>query len=308
MWRVAWEVEDAGPSHAPRPRHRLERAGPARDGPLEPQRLSLERVRPGHLRSPGGRMIPRRHLWTSALAGIALLAAFRPLPAGPVEDDEERQERLAVSERAMQENCLICHSEEMVTTARLTAKQWKAEVEKMVGWGSPLPKEQQGPLIEYLAGQYPDTAPPAPLRTMTLADAEATIRPLPQADPRPHGDPSRGAPLYASQCANCHGPDGPRRRARAEPRRHPQAAPPGGIQRIRPPRPPPHARLRRRAEARAGGRHPRLAPPAAVSGRGREVTQAGSAQPTRNRSRASSEAPRMPASSPSAASSILILW
>jgi mono/diheme cytochrome c family protein len=153
-------------------------------------------------------MILRKSLWMSAVAGIALLGAFRPLPGGPVEDDEERQERLAVSKRAMQENCLICHSEELITTARLTEKQWKAEVEKMVGWGSPLPKEQQDPLIEYLASQYPDTAPPAPLRTMSLAEAEATIRPLAPNRPQPVGDPARGAPLYASQCANCHGPDG----------------------------------------------------------------------------------------------------
>jgi mono/diheme cytochrome c family protein len=153
-------------------------------------------------------MILRKAIGMSAVFGIALLAVLRPLPGGPVEDDEERQERLAVSKRAMQENCLICHSEEMIATARLTSKQWKAEVEKMVGWGSPLPKEQEEPLIEYLASQFPDTAPPAELRRVTLRDAEAPLHPeVATGLARAVGDPSKGAPLYASQCANCHGPD-----------------------------------------------------------------------------------------------------
>ena len=39
-----------GPAHPPRPRHRLPWRDPARNHPLEPERLPLERDRPGHLR------------------------------------------------------------------------------------------------------------------------------------------------------------------------------------------------------------------------------------------------------------------
>jgi ubiquinol-cytochrome c reductase cytochrome c subunit len=150
----------------------------------------------------------RKRLWTLGAAGLALLATYRALPARQVgEDDEDRRERLALSRRAMEENCQICHSADLITASRLTAKQWTTEVEKMVGWGSPLPKEQQDPLIDYLSTTYSDTTPPAPLSRMNLADALATIRPESRTSDLPSGDPARGAPLYVSQCANCHGPD-----------------------------------------------------------------------------------------------------
>ena len=45
----------------------------------------------------------------------------------------------------------------MTASQRLTAKQWKAEVEKMIGWGAPVPVDEAAALIEDLASRYPDT-------------------------------------------------------------------------------------------------------------------------------------------------------
>jgi len=45
----------------------------------------------------------------------------------------------------------MCHGEDMTTRQRLTTKQWTAEVEKMIGWGSPLPPDRKQPLIDHLA-------------------------------------------------------------------------------------------------------------------------------------------------------------
>jgi cytochrome c551/c552 len=52
--------------------------------------------------------------------------------------------------------CLICHSVEYVTTQPLMpASFWTAEAKKMRDkYGAPLPEEQMGPLVVYLAKNY----------------------------------------------------------------------------------------------------------------------------------------------------------
>jgi mono/diheme cytochrome c family protein len=140
------------------------------------------------------------------VAGLSLRAA--PRPGQRDEDDaEERAARRVLVERAVRENCLICHSDEMIRASRLTPKQWKAEVDKMVGWGAPVPAELREPVTDYLAAAYPADAPPptldrAPLRELTGPDRR-------EAPSNPAGvDLARGATFYARDCANCHGADG----------------------------------------------------------------------------------------------------
>lgn len=144
--------------------------------------------------------------------GSDLHAAPQPRPQTPAEraddgdDPEERAERRELSQRAVRENCMICHSDDLIRSQRLTPKQWKAEVEKMVGWGSPLPTELQAPLIEYLSAEYSTDAPPAAVEQETLRQltkANRTVSPL----HLPKGDAGRGKALYDTNCANCHGPD-----------------------------------------------------------------------------------------------------
>jgi mono/diheme cytochrome c family protein len=147
-----------------------------------------------------------RHVWLAALVcGAVGLAAA---PRTTQDDREDREEARLVARRAVGENCQICHGEEMIASQRLTATQWKAEVEKMVGWGSPLPKELQQPVIDYLAAEYADTAPAFKPERTTFAQALDTVRPQPETGSRLAGTAERGAPLYIRNCANCHGQDG----------------------------------------------------------------------------------------------------
>ena len=50
--------------------------------------------------------------------------------------------------------CLACHSADMVWQQHLTEKQWTAEVNKMVGWGSEVPEENKAALISYLVANF----------------------------------------------------------------------------------------------------------------------------------------------------------
>ena len=147
-----------------------------------------------------------------ALAVLCVLATGRlAAPAasrtGVDDDPEDRQARRVALQRSVRENCLICHSDDLITTQRLTPRQWKAEVEKMVGWGSPLPAEQQQPVIEFLTAEYPVNAAPGRPARMSYQEAAGLDRPD-SPETVSSGDPSRGEPAYLKNCANCHGPDG----------------------------------------------------------------------------------------------------
>src|SRR5262249_49801666 len=95
----------------------------------------------------------------------------------------------------------------MITRQRLTPAQWKAEIEKMVSWGAPLPAEAQQPLIDYLARRYSDREPLAAPQKLRLEEIDSLERPSPKApEMRSHGVTKGGERLYAVNCANCHGP------------------------------------------------------------------------------------------------------
>jgi mono/diheme cytochrome c family protein len=135
---------------------------------------------------------------------FSLVLPVFALAAGPGPDDEEREERLAMGRMAFRDNCLMCHSEEMTARLRLTEKQWATEVDKMIGWGAPVPPELKAPLLDYLISAFSSAAaaPVAPPERMTFRAALASIRPEGSALA---GDTSRGAALYLQQCATCHG-------------------------------------------------------------------------------------------------------
>ena len=155
----------------------------------------------------------RRFSTIAKLLGLALVAGLVALvpswstsaPIAQDDDDEEREIRRIEARRSFVENCLMCHGEEMTTRQRLTTKQWAAEVEKMVGWGSPLPPEKKQPLIDHLAATYPSTQPAptaeriTPERALVLDPQPSPVKPLEGADP------ARGEPLFATHCSACHG-------------------------------------------------------------------------------------------------------
>src|SRR5437660_401544 len=62
-------------------------------------------------------------------------------------DDDERQERLDLGRRSFQDNCLMCHADDIAAGQRLTAQQWVTVVDKMIGWGAPVPADQKSDLL-----------------------------------------------------------------------------------------------------------------------------------------------------------------
>jgi ubiquinol-cytochrome c reductase cytochrome c subunit len=123
------------------------------------------------------------------------------------EPDDDAALEEAMARRSLEENCLICHSADMVAGQRLTAAQWKAEVDKMVNWGAPLPKQAEASLIDYLARRYSDQAPPvAPPRAALEAAGSLEVPSAGRASSAVTGDVARGQRLYATNCETCHGP------------------------------------------------------------------------------------------------------
>ena len=150
---------------------------------------------------PGG-------LTAGAFALVALVLTSAGL-ARPTLDDDEKAEARQIAHQAFVENCLMCHGAEMTSRQRLTPKQWTAEVEKMVGWGAPLPPERKDGLIAYLTESYPTGKPTPPAARMAPAEALASDR---QDAPGAavaiaQADPQRGAALFTQHCVVCHGPN-----------------------------------------------------------------------------------------------------
>lgn len=138
---------------------------------------------------------------SSASAGASASAApLSSASAAPVLGEAEGRALIA-------SNCLSCHTEEMVSQQRLTAKQWGNVVKKMHGWGSPVEPENVEPLVAYLAATYGLAAGPHQVATISAKQAAAALEP--QADgPFSGGDAGRGAAKYHELCASCHGEDG----------------------------------------------------------------------------------------------------
>ena len=67
----------------------------------------------------------------------------------------------------VQRSCLICHSAEIIQGQRLSRETWLKEVEKMAGWGAPIPAAEREALVDYLFRHYsPDTPLPEPEREL----------------------------------------------------------------------------------------------------------------------------------------------
>jgi len=139
-------------------------------------------------------------MFTSAVLIASLAVAQGPPKHSPDDEDADMTGR-----QTFVENCLICHGEEMTTAARLSTKQWTTEVEKMVGWGAPVPPEKKSALLAYLSTSFSDhVAPPPPI---TATPQELLLAERPHATTL-RGIAERGASLYTQHCATCHGATG----------------------------------------------------------------------------------------------------
>jgi cytochrome c5 len=76
-------------------------------------------------------------------------ASLRMLPAGTGHD-------LVVGK------CLVCHAAAMITQQHKDTTGWNKTVTQMIAWGAPVAKEQQVPLVAYLAEHFPARTAGAP--------------------------------------------------------------------------------------------------------------------------------------------------
>lgn len=109
-------------------------------------------------------------------------------------------------------NCLMCHTAELVESQRLTPAQWDAEVTKMVGWGAPVAAEETADLLGFLKAEFGPDRPRQTVNFVTVApfaqvllDAErlGVIRStslVAEAD----AIRERGRLAFATHCASCH--------------------------------------------------------------------------------------------------------
>lgn len=148
------------------------------------------------------------------LFGVGLCWSLIGIAAGPDDDPEEREFLRVTAQRAVLENCTICHSHDLIVSQRLTGAQWKSEVEKMIGWGSPLPKDDQAKVVAYLAEEYALASAPLKVATLSLREAIEPEEPESHGESRtrdlpiPASVPSDGRKAFIKDCANCHGIDG----------------------------------------------------------------------------------------------------
>lgn len=135
-------------------------------------------------------------------------APAQPTPpaAGGDEDEEEAAYREAMAKRALTDNCLICHEEGMFTGQRLTAAQWKAEVDKMISWGAMMPDADRGNVEAYLSKHFGEKSPVPPPGRVVLADLPTREIPGDPKEGSDGADLAKGGQVYLVVCASCHGP------------------------------------------------------------------------------------------------------
>jgi len=113
----------------------------------------------------------------------------------------------AEAEGLVENNCLACHSADMLAQQRLSRAQWDAAVKKMRKWGAPLEEENEAPLVEGLAAALGQEAPRYEPARLWPGDAEAAVMPTPDGL-FAGGDSRRGAALFTEACSACHGAEG----------------------------------------------------------------------------------------------------
>ncbi len=66
----------------------------------------------------------------------------------PASSDQEQAIQL------LNTRCAMCHSIDLITQQRLGESKWRAEIEKMIGWGAYLSLPEQDILVSYLASRF----------------------------------------------------------------------------------------------------------------------------------------------------------
>ena len=139
--------------------------------------------------------------------GIMIALGLVASPASaqvPGEIDDKAIERGTL---VFRNNCLMCHSAELIESQRLTRTQWEAELTKMTGWGAPVTPEETPDLLVYLMENFGAARSKAEPTSVSVVDIEKSLRKLATADREPllAANRERGKRLFVTNCASCHG-------------------------------------------------------------------------------------------------------
>ena len=87
----------------------------------------------------------------AAAVGVTLLCL------GPSQADVMGTSDLpaAPARQLVMQNCLICHSAQIISSQRLAPKTWLAEVNKMIKYGAPVQDADKQVIADYLAASFP---------------------------------------------------------------------------------------------------------------------------------------------------------
>ncbi|MGH3185552.1 MAG: Ig-like domain-containing protein, partial [Streptosporangiaceae bacterium] len=83
--------------------------------------------------------------------GVRAMRELSPSPPAPEAETRETAGDYPPGYRA---SCLACHGEDMIRQQRLTRAQWGREVDKMIGWGSPLTPGDRDGVLQYLSSHF----------------------------------------------------------------------------------------------------------------------------------------------------------
>ena len=128
-----------------------------------------------------------RAVWIVATLAALSCAEVAAQPQRAVESGEAVTRRVCGT---------VCHNFEHVVTVGRTRPQWEATVENMIGRGAKATSAEVAAILDFLSSKY----------TLTPSTIRGGVGPRdkPMVDPKAV---ERAAPLYASDCQACHGPD-----------------------------------------------------------------------------------------------------
>ncbi len=104
------------------------------------------------------------------------------------------------------DDCLACHTGDLIRQQRLTDKQWTKTLDKMRTWGAPTEDESVEPLLTHLVEIGAHDAGPFHPQVLSVDEAASLFARQPDGA-FAGGDAKRGSTLYADQCAPCHADD-----------------------------------------------------------------------------------------------------
>jgi len=136
----------------------------------------------------------------AAAACVAPTARRAPAPSAPVAAGA------AQAAAMLGDDCLACHSADLVRQQRLTDKQWAKTVDKMRTWGAPTEDGDVQPLLAHLVTIGASDSGPFQPQLLSAAAAASLFARQPDGV-FAGGDSKRGAARYADQCAPCHADD-----------------------------------------------------------------------------------------------------